>query len=102
MTWTDRLATRFLGDTRARVTRTIESPATPDMLEITFSDGSRLFIRVEVDPPRDGSNEVEAAILAEQTTAMRAYGRIIGRLYQRAVLLDTDLDIGPESDERSN
>ena len=102
MSWTDRLVTRFLGDTRARVSRTIESPATPDEMQITFSDGSRLYIRVEVDHPHEVTGEMEAAALADQTTAGRAYGRIVSRLYRRAAYLNTDLDFGPEGDERNN
>lgn len=91
--WTDYLTTNVFLDDNVKVKREISSPATPDEITLTFSDGSRLFVRVEVDPPAEVDSEGEAAELAERTTAFKVFGKLIEAVYSRATEKRLDLDM---------
>lgn len=91
--WIDELTTKIFNDDNVKVTRTLTSPATPDEMELTFSDGSRLFVAVSVDCPPEVTGEAEAANLAAKTTAVKAYGLLLQAVYNRATEKKIDADI---------
>jgi hypothetical protein len=97
--WQDNLEVGIFGDSKVSVWRVIESPATPDELALTFSDGSQLFVRVVVTHPPDIDSEMEATKLANNTTAYKVYGKFIKALYARAHYKKLDVDIGGPAQE---
>lgn len=89
----DELITTWLGDRAVKVTRTTDNPATTDYLRIVFSDGSRLFMHLEVDAPLEAMSVGETVDLSNESTARRFFNKVIERLYTRATFKDLDVDI---------
>ena len=88
--WQDTLKTKF-ADEEVEVVRAIESPATPDKVNIAFSDGSQLRLAVEGKIP-PGLGELEAADIAWAQSAGNWYGDIIKKLYADATEKHIDID----------
>jgi hypothetical protein len=91
--WTDKLITTFLGDHQVQATLEIESPATPETIYISFSDGSKLTIRVDVEPAPECESEVEAMALAQNTKALSWFSDLWNSLRSRASSESLDLDL---------